>query len=113
MGIMIKDVLGTGFGSGEWYYADSVDLTGDLGGWGVGAKGTIRLTIPGDEPTVTIYEEYRDGDQVEYNTMVLTRDRKGNVEFRRETRPDGGEQTGIYRIPYEDGEFILILSFKK
>lgn len=113
MGIMIKDVLGTGFGWGEWYLADSVDLSGDLGGWEVGARGKIRLTIPGDEPTVTIYEEYRDGNKVEYNTMILTRDRKGNVEFQRQTRPDGGEQTGIYRIPYEDGEFILILRFKK
>ena len=113
MGIMIKDVLGTGFGWGEWYYAGSVDLNGDLSGREVGAKGTIRLTIPGDESTITIYEEYRDGDKVEYNTLTLTRDRKGNVEFRRETRQDGGEQTGIYRIPYEDGEFILILSFKK
>lgn len=113
MGIMIKDVLGTGFGWGEWYFADSVDLSGDLGGWNVGAKGKIRLTIPGDEPTVTIYEEYRDGDKVEFNTMVLNRDKKGNVEFERKTRPDGGEQTGIYRIPYEDGEFILILRFNK
>ena len=113
LGIMIKDVLGTGFGWGEWYYADSVDLSGDLDGWDVGAKGKIRLTVPGDEPTVTIYEEYRDGDKVEYNTMILTRDRKGNVSFTRETRPDGGKQTGIYRIPYEDGEFILVLRFRK
>ena len=113
LGIRIKDLLGTGFGWGEWYYADSVDLSGELGGWSVGGKGEIRLTIPGEEPTVTIYEEYRDGDKVEFNTMVLTRNRKGYVEFERETRPDGGEQTGIYRIPYEDGEFILILRFNK
>lgn len=84
-----------------------------MGGWDVGAEGTIRLTIPGDEPTVTIYEEYRDGEQVEYNTMILTRDKMGNVEFHRETRQHGGDQTGIYRIPYEDGEFILVINFNK
>lgn len=113
MGVMVKDVLGTGFGSAYWYYADTFDGSGELSGWSVGAKGTIRLTVPGDEPTVTIYEEYRDGDNVEYNTMVLTRDKKGNVEFKRETRPNGGEQFGIYRIPYENGEFILSIAFTK
>lgn len=113
MGIMIKDVLGTGFGWGEWYYADSVDLSGEVNGWKVGAKGMIRLTIPGDDPTVTIYEEYRDVDKVEYNTMVLTRDKRGHVEFERETRKHGGEQRGIYRIPYDGGEFVLVIEFGK
>ena len=71
------------------------------------------LSVPGDEPTVTIYEEYRDGENVEYNTLILDRDKRGRVEFTRETRPDGGEQTGIYRIPYENGEFVLIINYMK
>lgn len=113
MGVMIKDVLSTGFGSANWYYADTFDSSGELKGWGLDGKGTIRLAVPGSESTVTIYEEYRDGDTVEYNTMVLTRDKNGNVEFKRETRQDGGEQTGIYRIPYENGEFVLVITFNK
>lgn len=71
------------------------------------------LSVPGDEPTVTIYEEYRDGENVEYNTLILDRDKRGRVEFTRETRPDGGGQTGIYRIPYENGEFVLIINYMK
>ena len=44
---------------------------------------------------------------------VLTRDKRGHVEFERETRKDGGEQMGIYRIPYDGGEFVLVIEFGK
>lgn len=113
MGCTILDVLGSVVGSADWYYAGSFDEGELLGGLPLRGKGTIKLSVPGEEPTVTIYEEFRDGSSIEHQTMVLTKDRRGFVKFQRETRKDGGKQTGIYRIPYEDGEFVLVLKFAK
>jgi len=113
MGCTILDVLGSTVASADWYYAGSFDDTELSGGLHLRAKGTIKLSVPGTEPTVTIYEEFRDGNTVEHQTMVLTRDIRGFVEFKRENRKDGGKQTGIYRVPYQDGEFVLVLNYMK
>ncbi len=113
MGCTILDVLGSTLCGVDWYYAGSFDDTELSGGLHLRAKGTIKLSVPGTEPTVTIYEEFRDGNTVEHQTMVLTRDSRGFVEFKRETRKDGGKQTGIYRVPYQDGEFVLVLNYMK
>jgi len=113
MGCTIRDVLGSTLCGVDWYYADSVDTTDVSGGLHLRGKGTIKLSVPGTDPTVTIYEEFRDGDTVEHQTMTLTRDKRGFVEFFRETNQEGGKQTGIYRIPYQDGEFVLVLQFMK
>ena len=107
------DVRGSTLASADWYYSDSFDSTDVSGGLHLRGKGTVKLSVPGDSPTVTIYEEFRDGGSVEFQTMTLERDKRGFVEFQRETRKDGGKQTGIYRIPYEDGEFVLVLNFIK
>ena len=112
-GCTILDVLGNISGMVDWYYADSFDIGDEQGSFPLRAKGTVKLSVPGNSETVTIYEEFRDGEQVEYQTMTLTRDKKGFVEFKRETRQNGGNQTGIYRIPYQDGEFVLVLKFVK
>ena len=113
MGCTIQDVLGSVVGSAQWYYAGSFDEDAHLGSMPLRGKGTIKLSVPGDSPTVTIYEEYRDGDREEYRTMTLTKDERGYVEFYRETNQQGGKQTGIYRVPYEDGEFVLVLKIAK
>ena len=113
MGCTIRDVLGSTLAGVDWYYADSVDTTDVSGGLHLRGKGTVKLSVPGESETVTIYEEFRDGDTVEFRTMTLTKDKRGFVEFCRETDPEGGKQTGIYRIPYQDGEFVLVLQFVK
>ena len=113
MGVTVTDLLSTGSGSVNWQYTGSFDGTGELKGYSLNGKGKIVLSIPGEEPTVTIYEEYRDGDSVQHNTLILTRDKHGRVAFTRQTRPDGEEQTGIYRVPYENGEFIFIINYMK
>lgn len=112
-GCTIRDVLGTVTGAVDWYYAGSFDAGAAPGGFPLRGKGTVKLSVPGTEETVTIYEEFRDGNTVENRTMVLTKDARGFVEFKRETRQDGGPQTGIYRIPYQEGEFVLVLNFVK
>jgi len=113
MGCTILDVLGSVVGSADWYYAGSFQKEEHMSGLPLRAKGSIKLSVPGTEPTVTIYEEFRDGDTVEHQTMVLTKDSRGFVKFQRETRKDGGKQTGIYRVPYQDGEFVLVVNYVK
>jgi len=113
MGCTILDVLGSVVASVDWYYAGSFDGIESAGSLHLRGKGTIKLSVPGTEPTVTIYEEFWDGNTVEHQIMVLTKDSRGFVEFYRETRQDGGKQTGIYRIPYQDGEFVLVVNYIK
>ena len=110
---LFLDVLGTVIGGADWYYPGSFDGSEPLSGLPLRAKGTIKLSVPGDSEIVTIYEEFRDGDSVEHQTMVLTKDKRGFVKFKRETRQNGGKQTGIYRIPYQNGEFVLVLNYAK
>ena len=113
MGCTILDVLGSTVASANWYYPGSFDGIESTGGLHLRAKGTIKLSVPGTEPTVTIYEEFRDGNTVEHQTLVLTKDSRGFVKFKRETRKEGGKQTGIYRVPYQDGEFVLVVNYVK
>lgn len=109
-GCSIRDVLGVAYGSAVWRYAGSIDEEDLTGGLPLRGRGTVYLTIPGQEPIVTIYEELRIGDQTEQQTLNLNRDKDGRVEFYREARKTDEKQTGIYRIPYEDGEFLLVLN---
>lgn len=111
LGCTIRDPLSTSVGAAEWYYGGSFDPEHPRGGFILKGKGTIRLSVPGDGTTVTIQEEFREGNATEHRTLVLTRDEQGFVEFERETRDSGEEQIAFYRIPYEDGEFVLILKF--
>ena len=113
MGCTILDVLGSTVASANWYYEGSFDDTEISGGLHLRGRGTIKLSVPGESETVTIYEEFRDGASVEHQTMVLTKDSRGFVKFKRETNRDGGNQTGIYRIPYQDGEFVLVVDYVK
>lgn len=111
IGCTIVDPLGTTTGAVDWYYGGSFDPEKPRGGYILRGKGTVRLSVPGDARTVTIQKEFRDGDAREYETLELTKDERGNVEFTCETRDSGNEQIAYYRIPYEDGEFVLILKF--
>jgi len=113
MGCTILDVLGSTVASANWYYAGSFDGIESTGSLHLRGKGTIKLSVPGAEPTVTICEEFWDGNDAEHQTLVLPKDSRGFVEFYRETRQDGGKQTGIYRVPYQDGEFVLVVNYIK
>ena len=113
MGCTVLDVLGSSVGSISWYYDGTFSATEPLRGHQLRGKGTVKLSVPGSDPTVTIHEEFRDGNAVERRTMTLTKDDRGFVEFYRETRQDGGNQTGIYRVPYQDGEFVLVVNYVK
>lgn len=113
MGCTILDVLGSTVASANWYYAGSFDSAESTGGLALRGKGTIKLSVPGDSPTVTIQEEFRDGNTAQFQTMVLNKDSRGFVEFKRETRKDGGKQSGIYRVPYQQGEFVLVVNYIK
>lgn len=111
VGCTILDSLGVVTGAVDWYYDENFLDLEDPGGLPLRGKGTIKLSVPGDSETVTIYEEFRDGDAVEHQTMTLTKDRRGFVKFDRATRQNGQKQTGIYRIPYDGGEFVLVINF--
>lgn len=110
-GVTVHDVLSVSTGAADWHYAGTFDSESVSGGRPLHGKGTISVSIPGDETSVTIYEEYRSGDTVEHRTLVLNRDEKGSVEFERAASGNTETQLSIFRIPYEDGEFVFVLNY--
>lgn len=107
-GCTVRDVMGVTYGSAGWQYAGSLDEEAMNEGLLLRGKGTVSLSVPGEGDAVTVYEELRCEDRTEHRVLTLTREEDSRVEFYRETEK---KQTGIYRIPYEDGEFVLVLKY--
>ena len=64
---------------------------------------------------LTIKEEYHHGDQVEYREYFLTKDKNDNYplpEDALEKRYEDADQYILYRLQWEDGEFLFRLKFK-
>lgn len=66
---------------------------------------------------LVMYEEYHNGDQVEFNTYHIQPDKKGRLKLKLFTRYQGEDpytssgQYAVYRIPYKGGEYIFTLRF--
>lgn len=113
VGCTMLDVLGVTTWSADWYRAGTFVDDGEYarGCPSLRGKGSLRISVPGDSRTVTIYEEHHHGDRVQTRTMELEKDRRGFVEWKIEPEHDGQPQYAIYRIPYEDGEFVVAIRF--
>jgi len=82
-------------------------------------EGTAYLEVHdmvGEEPdSLTVKEEYHHGDQVEYREYFLIRDKNDNYplpEDALEKRYEDPDQYILYRLQWEDGEFLFRLKFK-
>lgn len=77
-------------------------------------EGTLSI-IPEETPeSLTIYEEYysHEGAEPECRELTLTPNDSGGFQISVAVRYEGDGQYAIYRIPYQDGEFILGVQYK-
>lgn len=73
-------------------------------------KGTLGFSTEDDRITsLTVFEEYYTDGNVEYKEYVLRSEDGFNMELN--TKYETGEQYAIYRIPYENGEYIFCLKY--
>ncbi len=73
----------------------------------------ITFYLPAQEgENLTMHEDYYHAGEVEHHTYTLTPDQKGRCKLKLTTRYDShGDQCGIYRIPYDGGEFRFVLEY--
>lgn len=73
-------------------------------------KGTLGFSTEDDRITsLTVFEEYYTDGNVEYKEYVLRSEDGFNMELN--TKYETGEQYAIYRIPYENGEYVFCLKY--
>lgn len=111
MGVQIMDSLGLVTGSAQWYYDGFLDPSEKISGLPLRGKGELRLSIPGNPETITVLEEYHKDGQVEYREFTLERNKKDRYTMKLEADKEAEEEYAIYRVPYEDGEFVLRIGF--
>ncbi len=114
--IMARGPMGvwTSSRSFEWYPLDapmpepSYSQHGFIQGYA-----HITFQLPAQEgENLTMYEDYYHAGEVEHHTYTLTPDQKGRCKLKLTTRYDShGDQCGIYRIPYDGGEFRFVLEY--
>lgn len=95
----------------DWFFADTFSGNLDLLSAGtVQGKGTIGFSVADDAiETITLLEEYHTGDEVESNTYTLTREEGFALPVT--TRAETEKQYALYRIPYENGEFVFYVVY--
>lgn len=74
-------------------------------------SGTVGFTPEWPVDVLTIYEEYYTDGAVEYEEHTLIPNEKGALKLELRPRYDSGEQYAIYRIPYEDGEYVFRVNY--
>lgn len=100
----------------NWY---SKELMPEQIGWlsSVRVEGKAAAAIQMEEETITklkVVEEYHWAGQTEIREWDLEKDRTGVFPLPEEVfrRYDAGEQYAVYKIPWNDGEYILLIDFE-
>lgn len=95
----------------DWYFADT--FPGDLQQLSSGKiynKGTLGFYVEDERITsLTVFEEYYTDGNVEYKEYTLNREDGFNISVN--TRYETGKQYAIYRIPFENGEYLFSINY--
>lgn len=75
------------------------------------AKTGIGLNPEYSIETLTVFEEYYTDGKAEYAELRLTLTDSGNFSLEVSKRYDAGQQYALYRIPYENGEYVFRVNF--
>lgn len=109
MGVMIMDSLGLVTGTAQWYYDDFLEPSEKVSGLPLRGKGEVRLSIPGNPDSITVFEEYHKDGHVEYREFTLERNGKDRYTMKLEADKEAQEEFYVFHIPHEDGEFVFSL----
>lgn len=95
----------------DWYFSDT--FPGNLqmpSRPDIIKKGTLGLSTEDDSiSNLTLFEEYYTDGNIEYKEYALKKEDGFNISV--ETRYETGEQYAIYRIPFENGEYVFLIKF--
>ena len=95
----------------NWYFADT--FPGNLqipNRPDIIKKGTLGISAEDDSiSNLTLYEAYYTDGNVEHKEYALKKEDGFSISV--ETRYETGEQYAIYRIPYENGEYVFLIKF--
>lgn len=95
----------------NWYFSDT--FPGNLqipSRPDIIKKGTLGISTEDDSiANLTLFEQYYTDGNVEYKEYALNKEDGFNISV--ETRYETGEQYAIYRIPFENGEYVFLIKF--
>lgn len=95
----------------DWYFTDT--FSGDrlqLSSGTIHRKGKIGFSLEDESiDTLTITEAYYTDGNPEYSEIQLTKETGFHIDAA--TKYDTGVQYALYRIPYENGEFIFYIKY--
>lgn len=112
MGVQIMDSLGLITGAAQWFYDDFLESPETVGSLPLRGKGELRLSIPGSPDSIAVYEEYHRDGKVSYREFTLERNRKDRYVMKLEANKEADKEFYIFRIPHEDGEFVMKLGMQ-
>lgn len=96
----------------DWYAPGRADPQPSISRVDVVGNAKMKLTVAGlPQETLTLYEEYHHGSQVENASYSLAPIKPHRYELELCTRYDGEEEWALYRIPFEGGEYRFVLVF--
>ena len=111
MGIQILDSLGLVTAKTQWFYEGFVQPGERVGAVPLRGEGELRLLYPDGPERIRVTEEYHKDGLTEYRELTLERDRKNCYVIERKADPEAGEEYSVFRIPYEEGEFVLCVGY--
>ena len=103
--IYTLDLLGAVNGRADWYYEGFLESGEATESVPLRGKGEVQLIIPGGPESLRVWEEHYLDGETEYREFTLERNDKGKYVVNLQTEAEG--EYYIYRIPYENGEFVL------
>lgn len=96
----------------DWYFAGT--FLGDLSQLSSGTiqgQGKIGFSIEDEHvDQITLVEEYYTDGNMEYTEYPLSKEEGFSISAK--TRYDSADQYAIYRIPYDNGEYIFYIRYR-
>lgn len=96
----------------DWYFDGT--FPGDLlqlSSGSINGKGKIGFSVEDESiDKITVIEEYYTDGKVEHTEYQLTKEEGFGISAK--TRYESGEQYAIYRIPYDNGEYVFYVKYK-
>lgn len=105
--IYTMDSLGAVNARADWYYEGFLAPGEVVDGIPLRGKGEVQLVIPGAPESIRVLEEHHRDGEIRNREFTLQRNEKNKYVMELQAQERG--ERYVYRIPYEDGEFALMI----
>lgn len=95
----------------QWFLEGSLYAPEDL--YKIESLGKISVSLMPNYPadSLTVYEDYYHDGELSTTEMTIQPDENGIFRLEPEAYHDSGSRCSIYRVPYENGEFVFRINF--